>query len=145
MLANYLEKHRIKLNICASNWEEAIEKAGNILLDDKVIEISYIDAMKKTIKEIGAYFVVTKHVALAHAKSEEGVLKTGVSLITLKTPIYFGNLENDPVKYVFCLAVKETIDHIEILKELSEILEDRNFFRLLDSEKDVQKIYKYIK
>ena len=145
MLSDYLKKDWIKLDVVAKNWEEAIERSADGLLKDKVIENRYIDAMKKAVKDIGPYFVITKNVALPHAKSEEGVLQTGLSLVTLKNPVNFGNIENDPVRYIFCLAVKSSNEHIEILRDLSEILEDKNFFWILDNEKNKEKIYEYIK
>ena len=145
MLTDYIKKEWIKLNVEAENWEEAIEKGADELLKDNVITKSYIEAMKKAVKDMGAYFVVTKNVALPHAKAEEGILKTGFGLVTLKDPVEFGNVDNDPVKYIFCLAIKSSNEHIEILKELSELLEDKEFFRLLDSEKDEGKIYTYLK
>lgn len=145
MLTDYIKKEWIKLDAEAENWEEAIEKGANELLKDNVITKSYIEAMKKAVKDMGAYFVVTKNVALPHAKAEEGILETGFGLITLKNSVEFGNIDNDPVKYIFCLAIKNSNEHIEILKELSELLEDKEFFRLLDSEKDEGKIYTYLK
>ena len=145
MLTDYIKKEWIKLNVKAENWEEAIEKGGRELLEAGIITQSYIEAMKKAVKDMGAYFVVTKNVALPHAKAEEGILETGFGLITLKNPVEFGNVDNDPVKYIFCLAIKSSNEHIEMLKELSELLEDKEFYRLLDSEKDGEKIYDYLK
>jgi PTS system ascorbate-specific IIA component len=145
MLADYIKKEWIKLGAEAENWEKAIEEGGGLLLKDSVITQNYIEAMKKAVRDMGAYFVVTKNVALPHAKIEEGILETGFSIITLKNPVEFGNSDNDPVKYVFCLAIKSSNEHIEILKELSDLLEDKEFFRLLDREKDSEKIYDYLK
>mgnify|MGYP003620685676 CR=1 FL=1 len=145
MLTDYIKKEWIKLNVEAENWEEAIEKSADELQKDSIITPNYIEAMKKAVKDMGAYFVITKNVALPHAKAEEGILKTGFGLITLKNPVEFGNVDNDPVKYIFCLAIKSSNEHIEILKELSELLEDKEFYRLLDSEKDGEKIYDYLK
>ena len=145
MLTDYIKKEWIKLDVEAGNWEEAIEKGGEELLKDNIITQSYIEAMKKAVKDMGAYFVVTKSVALPHAKVEEGILKTGFGLVTLKNPVEFGNADNDPVKYIFCLAIKSSNEHIEILKELSELLEDKEFFRLLDSGENTGEIYDYLK
>ncbi|WP_245741309.1 PTS sugar transporter subunit IIA [Propionispira arboris] len=42
--------------------------------------------------------VLTKHVAL----------KSAIGIVTLKTPVAFGNKNNDPVKYRFCLSAKDS-------------------------------------
>ena len=89
MLSDYLKEEWIKLEVEAENWEDAIEKAGIDLVRDKVIRKKYIEAMKKTVREIGPYFVITKNVAIPHARYEEGAIKTGVSLVTLKNPVNF--------------------------------------------------------
>jgi len=43
--------------------------------------------MVKSVKLYGSYIVITPHIALAHASSNDGVNKIGFSLITLKNEI----------------------------------------------------------
>src|SRR5699024_10692681 len=100
-------------------WEEAVRYGGNLLKSEGVIEQRYIDMMIQTVKELGPYIVIAPGIAMPHASSKEGVNKIGISLITLKEPIKFGNQENDPVSIVVTLA---TIDHTSHLRALSELV-----------------------
>ncbi len=60
-------KELIRLNIDAKNWEDAIRQAADALLQNRKIKPSYIEAIIRTVKEVGPYIVLTKHVALPHA------------------------------------------------------------------------------
>jgi len=68
---------------------------------------------------------------MPHARPEAGTKKIGMSLITLRNPINFGNKENDPVKMVVCLCA---IDHSTHLKAMSELVV------LLGNDENVEKI-----
>ena len=106
------------------DWEEAVRAAGELLYDNGDVEARYIDNMINIVKEVGPYIVLLKGVALAHARPEQGAKKIGLSLLTLKTPVYFGNSENDPVSLVFALSAVDSSSHIDLLSELSEIFND---------------------
>ncbi|MEH7309003.1 BglG family transcription antiterminator [Neobacillus drentensis] len=124
MLQDILKNSNILLNEECNDWKEAITKVGQILESEEVIEKRYIDAMIKSVEEFGAYIVVGKHLALAHARPEDGVNKLGISVMTLKEPVNFGNPDNDPVKIVFCLAAVDSYSHLNVMKNLIELIND---------------------
>jgi len=135
----------VRLNIEAKDWEDAIRQAADALLQNGKIKASYIDAIIKTVKETGPYIVITKHVALPHARSEAGALESAIGIATLKEPVVFGNKENDPVKYLFCLSAKDSESHINALAELTSLLDSKDFYEFLDQAKDASEVIKYIK
>ena len=145
MLSDVLKEEYIKLNVEVSNWEEAIKEAGTVLKDNGVINEQYIEEAIKNVKELGPYIVITKGVALPHATNKIGVNKTGISLITLKTPVEFGNKDNDPVYYIFMLATTDMESHISALSSLSELLGKPEFFDVLKNAKDSKSVIDYIK
>lgn len=124
MLKDILSDNHIQLNVPVQNWEEAIEISAVPLLKEKIIEKQYIDAMIDTVNEYGPYIVIGKHLALAHARPEDGAQRLGVSVITLAPPINFGNQDMDPVKIIFCLAAVDSYSHLAIMKELIELIND---------------------
>ncbi|MEC0304449.1 BglG family transcription antiterminator, partial [Terribacillus saccharophilus] len=73
MLQDILKQSNILLNQECGDWKEAITRVAEILVSDSVIEESYITAMIKSVEEFGPYIVVGKHLALAHARPEDGV------------------------------------------------------------------------
>ena len=88
------------------------------------MEACYVDSMVDIVKAVGPYIVLLKGVALAHARPSQGAKKIGLSLITLKTPVNFGNADNDPVSLVFALSAVDNSSHLELLGELSQIFGD---------------------
>ncbi|MFA6849994.1 MAG: PTS sugar transporter subunit IIA [Selenomonadaceae bacterium] len=145
MLMSLTSEELVRLNIEAKDWEDAIRQAADALLQNGKIKASYIDAIIKTVKETGPYIVITKHVALPHARSEAGALESAIGIATLKEPVVFGNKENDPVKYLFCLSAKDSESHINALAELTGLLDRKDFYEFLDQAKDASEVIKYIK
>ena len=134
----------IQLNMHAKNWEEAIRLCAASLLKQGRITRNYIETIIETAKKEGPYMVISKHVALPHARPIDGVEKLGMSISVLKEPIVFGSKENDPVKYIFCLAATENNRHLNAMAELVNLLDDPQFFFLLDTSQDPNEIYHYL-
>lgn len=144
MLIDLTDEKLIKLNIEADDWRDAIRKAAAPLQKEGKIEERYIDAIIQSAEEVGPYFVITPHVALPHARPEGGALEEAIGIATLKTPVEFGT-ENDPVKYLFCLSAKSNEGHLNALVDLVGLLEDDNFYKVLDKCQDPKEIIEYLK
>lgn len=145
LLSDLINENLIRLRVSAKNWEDAIRKSASALLENDKITANYIDAMINTAKESGPYIVITKHVALPHAKPETGAKETAMSIAVLEQPIEFGNKNNDPVKYVFCLSAVDHEWHLQAMAELLELLEKKEFYDQLDKAKNPKEIISYIK
>jgi transcriptional antiterminator/mannitol/fructose-specific phosphotransferase system IIA component (Ntr-type) len=138
MLHDVLKDSNILLNREGRDWREVIAKVALPLVEEEVIEERYINAMIKSVEEFGPYIVVGKHLALAHARPEDGVNKLGLSVMTLKEPVNFGHPDNDPVKIVFCLAAVNSHSHIKVMKSLVELIDDTEKLDKLFAAKDVR-------
>lgn len=139
MLEDVLTSSNILLNEEVETWEESIVRVSDPLLKNQIIEPSYVSAMIDSVKEFGPYIVIGKHLALAHARPEDGVNKLGISVATTKKPIVFGNEENDPVKIIFCLAAVDSYSHLNIMKSLIELINDADKIERLSQETDVER------
>jgi mannitol/fructose-specific phosphotransferase system IIA component (Ntr-type) len=137
MLQDILRDSNILLKQECKDWKEAITKSAQVLLKEEVIEERYINAMIRSVEEYGPYIVVGKHLALAHARPEDGVNKLGISVMTLKEPVNFGNPDNDPVKIVFCLAAVDSYSHLNVMKNLIELINDEEKLDQLITAQDV--------
>ncbi len=144
MLYDLTNSKLVRLNIVAKDWEDAIRQAAQPLIDEMKIKPSYVDDIIQGVNEYGPYIVLTKHVALPHARPESGALENAIGISTLATPIEFGNEANDPVKYLFCLSAKDDHEHLNALAELADMFEDEAFFELLDNATSVDEIIEYI-
>ena len=110
-----------------------LEKTG-------AVEHRYVDAMVNSVKTIGPYIVIAPGIAMPHARPESGSNKVGMSLITLKNPVNFGNKENDPVKIVVCLCAIDHVTHLKALSELVEMLGDDENVKIISSSTDVNEV-----
>ncbi len=145
MLSDITNETLVKLNVPAKDWEDAIRQSASVLVENNKVTEAYVDAMVNTAKESGPYIVITKHVALPHARPEAGSKEISIGIATLETPVEFGNDDNDPVKYVFCLSAIDNNSHLRAMSELVELFEMDEFFRTLDNAKDPKEVIDFIK
>jgi PTS system ascorbate-specific IIA component len=68
------------------------------------------------------------------------VLKTGLSWVSLDTPVEFGNKKNDPVDLVVGLAALDHDAHIGIMSKLAGVLADPERLAQLRASTDVEEI-----
>jgi len=128
-LKDALNTQTVKAKVAASSWEQAVEVAGMVLVQANLVEPRYIDAMKKTLRELGPYSVIAPGIAMPHARPEDGVIQTGFSLVTLVKPVTFGNAENDPVDILLAFSASDKERHITALKEISVFLSNDGLVR----------------
>ena len=124
MIKDILKDTDIIIQAKASGWEESIKLVSQPLLDDGTITDQYVTAMIDTVKEFGPYIVIGPHLALAHARPEEGANRLGLSVATLEEPVSFGHETNDPVKIIFCLSAIDSYSHLNIMKNLIDLIND---------------------
>lgn len=145
MLSEIITKELVQLNVEAVDWRDAIKKSAAPLVKNNKVTEGYVQAMIDSTEESGPYIVITKHVALPHARPEEGVKELAISITTLEKPIEFGNNDNDPVKYVFCLGAIDNVTHLKALSELVDLLGESVFYDKLEKAKEPNEIISFIK
>lgn len=145
MLSEVTNESLIRLNIEAVNWKDAIRKSANPLVKNGYATENYVNGMIKTTEESGPYIVISKGVALPHARPELGAKKIGITVTTLKTPINFGNKSNDPVQFIFALCAVDNKSHLKAMSELVNFISDQNFLKSLVKETRPVNVYTLIK
>lgn len=131
MLEDLLSESFVVTNGHADNWEEAVSKAGDLLIKNKTVESLYVENMIQAVHDFGPYIVIAQGIALAHASSKEGVHQISMSLLTLAEPVPFGSKLNDPVHAVFTLATTDHDSHLTALSELVRLLGQEDFLQAL--------------
>lgn len=138
-----IRKENIKTNVEASDWKDAIRKAGQLLLDAGSIKQEYIENMIKSVEKLGPYIVLMPGFALGHSEPCPEVIKTDLSLITLTNPIDFGSV-NDPVKVVMCLACVDKESHMSTIQTIAMKLMEDNAIEDMMNCKTVDELYDFI-
>ncbi len=128
------------------DWEDAVRTGGLMMVNAGMVNNNYVEAIIANHKEIGPYFVIAPGIAMPHAKPENGVLKTGYALITLKKPVLFGDKENDPVDIlIFAGAINREEHNQEVIPQVAELCDSEKYIdalRKADSKSGVEKVLK---
>lgn len=130
MIREMLPKRRMKHVESVTSWEEAIKVASQPLLEEGIIEESYIAAMIESVHQNGPYIVLKDYFALPHAKAGSGVHEKGMALLTIDEPV---DLEGNPVKVFLVLAAVDSNSHLEALAEMSTLLMDDAIYEVFIS------------
>lgn len=135
-----IDPELIQLNVVADDWEDAIKKSFQPLIDHKKVTSEYPKRIIEIAKETGPYIVIAPHVALPHASSEDGVLADAIGLTILKKPVKFGNKNNDPVKYLFTLSSVKPEGHLDQMAQLVQIMQSPDLYHRLDEAQDLHQV-----
>jgi transcriptional antiterminator/mannitol/fructose-specific phosphotransferase system IIA component (Ntr-type) len=144
VLIDLLTKRTMKLNVPARDWEDAVAKGGKLLISAGCADQCYVDAMINSVKKLGPYIVIAPGIAMPHAQPGCGTKKVGMSLITLKDPVNFGNKVNDPVTLVICLCSTDHTTHLKALSELVTLLKNQNIVDEINKAETVDEIVEMI-
>lgn len=142
-MEEFIRLENIKVNVEASDWQDAIRKAGELLENAGSIKKEYIDNMINSVKTLGPYIVLMPGFALGHSEPCPEVLKSDLSLITLTNPINFGSM-NDPVKVVMCLACVDKEAHMSGIQRVAMKLMQENAIENMLACKTDEELYQFI-
>lgn len=145
MLAEELREAYVQVGVRARDWRDAVRKALAPLVADGTVEDAYVDDVIRGAEENGPYFVVTKGVAIPHARPECGAHGQALGLTVLDRPVAFGSAANDPVRYLFPLSATSSQGHLEVLSSLVEVLADKRLYDLLDGAQSAREVVEGIR
>lgn len=112
----------IDLYASTDDWRGAISASGRLLENSGVATADYTRLMIESVENNGPYIVLTPGFALAHARPDPSVLRTGMSFARLAEPVAFGHEANDPVSIVMSLAATDASAHQQALAALAGVL-----------------------
>jgi len=102
-----LKENTYALRQSPATWQEAVRIGVGKLVEAGAVEEHYYQAILDNVAKNGPYFVLLPGFAMPHARPEDGVRRTGMSLVTLADPVEFGNEDNDPVDVILTIAAED--------------------------------------
>lgn len=138
-MAKIIPKEHMRAQVYARDWRGAIAAAGQILVDAGSVMPQYINAMIRTVEDMGPYMVVAPGLAIVHAAPGLAVKKTDLALLTLSQPIYFG-CGNDPVTLVLCFSAVDSQAHLQCLAAAASVLEQPEMIRKLSQAASAEEL-----
>lgn len=139
-LEQALGPHSIRVAAVPLDRNHAIEMAGELLVASGRVTPEYVEDMVAAVEEHGPYIVIAPGIALAHARPGASVIETGLSMVTLAWPVVFGNEANDPVRLVIGLAAFDHDSHLDLMRELAEVLGNAEFVNLVLNAREPEDI-----
>ncbi|MBZ8176001.1 PTS sugar transporter subunit IIA [Staphylococcus delphini] len=114
-MENLLRDENILLNQSISTQEEAIEKAGQLLVDSGVVKAGYVQAMKDREQIVSTF--MGNALAIPHGTDEakNEVIASGLSLLQVPEGLDWNGEE---VKVVIGIAGKDG-EHLDLLSQIA--------------------------
>ncbi len=144
MITEWLTPEKINIVNSVKDWKEAVILCSQPLLLQNFISPEYIDVIFTTHEELGPYYVIAPGLALPHARPEQGVIKTGLSLLHVKEGVFFGSHANDPVYVIIMMCAISGNEHINLISSLAEIFSDEDKLSRLINASSLESIDKVI-
>jgi PTS system ascorbate-specific IIA component len=142
-MKDLLKLENVFIRNSVESWQEAIKVSIKPLVEQGFCEERYIKGVFENTEKFGPYYVLCENLALIHASSDQGALKTQLSITLLKEPIKFkkGGLD---VRVLVVLVATDSESHLSAMQAVSRIFTDDTLVQqLLDatSSKTVYDIF----
>jgi phosphocarrier protein FPr len=132
-----LEISNIQLDARVANKAEAIREAGDLLVNSQYIKPGYIDSMQAREKVANTY--LGNGISIPHGlpKDRDLILRTGISVLQVPDGVEWNRGET--VYLVVGIAARSD-EHIEVLANLTHVLDDAETIRKLVQTNDANDI-----
>ncbi len=148
MVWEELEENLIFPSVKAKTSDEVLEILGGALIKKGYVKNSYIQALKEREVEFPTGLDINGiGIAIPHTSAEH-VNNTATCIGILKNPVLFYEMGTDnpvQVRIVFMLAVTDPHAHIDQLKQIILIIQDRNILHSLLGSNNPKEIIQTIK
>lgn len=135
-----LKPENVQICETAKDWRDAIKLSVLPLEKGGYVKGCYKDSIIKNVEELGPYIVIADHIALPHARPEQGVMETQISITLFRQDIEF---EEKSARLFVTLAAKDNDSHLDALVQISELLSDEEVVEKILASADVQSLYHY--
>lgn len=137
-----LKKENVQICEKADDWRDAVRISVLPLERGGYVESRYKDGIIENVEKLGPYIVIADHIALPHARPEQGAIETQISITLFRQDVVFEGRETAARLFV-TLAAKDNDKHLDALAKISELLSDEDEVRNILESPDVKTLYKY--
>ena len=134
-MMDLLTVEQIALGAKADSKEEAIKLAGELLVNNGVVEPAYIEGMLLREQTMSTY--LGNGVAIPHGTYDHlgDINRTGISVLQLPDGIEW---EEGEVAHLIIGIAANSDEHIGVLSNLAEVMEDESTVEMLAKTEDPQ-------
>ena len=135
-----LLKENVQILDGALDWKDAVRKSAKPLENGNFITTNYAEAIISNVEELGPYICIAPHVAMPHARPEQGALKTQVAVTLFRNEIVF-NRDDARANLFITLSAADADSHLEMLVKISELLQDESTAEKIFAAQTVDELY----
>lgn len=142
MLQEIVAKKRYVFAKGFDSWQEAIAASYQPLLDQGVVNETYIDAVIANVVKYGPYIVLIPGVAMPHStQGAEGAFETAVTFMHVENEVDFDPEDPDKKATIFfSLSAVDADAHLVNMAALMETLTNEEALEALLNCKDVDEL-----
>lgn len=124
---------RIKVGATAVSKEDAIQQAGQLLVDSGCVKQNYVNGMLAREKTMSTY--LGNGVSIPHGQfdNREDILQTGISVLQVPAGVEW---EDDEKAHLIIGIAASSDEHMGILMNLAEVIEDEELTEKLTQTTD---------
>ena len=139
-----LKAENVQILASAADWKDAIRKSAAPLEKDNFITADYKEAIIENVENLGPYICIAPHVAMPHARPEQGALKTQIAVTLFRNEVTFTR-EDATAKLFITLSAADSDSHLQVLVKISELLQDAGTAEKILNAADEKELYSYFK
>lgn len=131
-MSEILTPQTVELNVSPGDRDEAIRRAGALLVQNGNVEDRYIDSMLEREKSVSTF--MGNDVAIPHGTedSKQWVTRSGLSVLTVPEGVEYG--DGDVARLVIGIAGKGD-EHLEILSRIALVCsEEENVEKIVNAQ-----------
>lgn len=137
-----LKQENVQICDNANDWRDAIKISVLPLEKGGYVKSCYKEGIIENIEKLGPYIIIAEHIALPHARAEQGAIETQISITLFRNDIEFNGKESTARLFV-TLAAKDNNSHLDALMQISELLSDEAVVNKMLEAKDAETLYHY--
>ncbi len=141
---NLIKESNVQILEGASDWKEAVCQSVAPLERDGSVTESYKEAIIENVEQLGPYICIAPHVALPHARPEQGAVKSQIAVTLFRREVDF-NREDAKASLFISLAAADSESHLDALMQITDILQDEERTAKILQARNVLELYQYFK
>lgn len=141
---NLIKESNVQILEGAADWKDAVCQAVAPLERDGFVTEAYKKAIIENVEQLGPYICIAPHIALPHARPEQGVLESQIAVTLFRSEVDF-NREDASANLFIALAAADSNSHLDVLMQITDILQDEERVADILQAKDETELYQYFK
>ena len=139
-----LKAENVQILESAADWKDAIRKSAAPLEKENFITANYKESIIENVEKLGPYICIAPHVAMPHARPEQGALKTQIAVTLFRDEVAFPR-KDATAKLFITLSAADSESHLQVLVKISELLQDEEKAAQILNATDEKELYGYFK